>query len=88
MIRFLIERWAFFVVPFAIYGTYVLLVYRARRRPAPHTPWTTLFILGLLAVVASFLYLGFTEGDTTQGTYVAPHVVNGTIVPGHVEKPK
>jgi bacteriorhodopsin len=86
MIRFLLERWVFFAVPFAVYGLYVLLMHRARGRPAPRTPWTTLFILGLMAVVASFLYLGFTEGYSTQGIYVAPHVVDGKIVPGHVEK--
>jgi peptidoglycan/LPS O-acetylase OafA/YrhL len=85
MIRFLLERWAFFAVPFAVWGLYVLLMYRARRRPPPRTPWTALFIAGLALVAASFIWLGLTEGFPAQGTYVAPHVVNGKIVPGTVE---
>ncbi|HUJ04397.1 MAG TPA: DUF6111 family protein [Rhizomicrobium sp.] len=88
MIRFLLERWVFFAVPFAIWGLYVLLMYHARRLPPPRTPWTALFIAGLAMVAASFIYLGLTEGYPTKGTYVAPHVVNGKIVPGTVENTK
>ena len=86
MIRFLLERWAFFAVPFAVWGLYVLLMYHARRRPPPRTPWTSLFIAGLALVALSFIVLGFTEGYPSSGTYIAPHVVNGKIVPGTVEK--
>jgi hypothetical protein len=85
MIRFVLERWAFFAVPFAIWGLYVLLLFRARKRPAPRTPWTILFIAGLVLVIASFVWVGLTEGFPTGGTYVAPHVVNGKVVPGTVE---
>ena len=45
---------------------YVLLMHRARGRPAPKTPWTTLFIAGLALVAASFIYLGLTEGEPTH----------------------
>jgi len=86
MIRFLLERWVFFAVPFAVWGLYVALMFHARRRPPPATPWTQLFIAGLALVAASFVVLGFIEGYPSSGTYVAPHVVNGKIVPGTVEK--
>jgi hypothetical protein len=43
-------------------------------------------IAGLALVAASFVYLGLTEGDSTTGKYVPAHVVNGKVVPGHVEK--
>ena len=86
MIRVLVIRALLFSVPFAIYGAY-LLVSRARSIVPTHdTPWTALFVSGLALVVASFVYVGLTEGESTQGRYVPPHVVNGKIVPGHVER--
>ena len=86
MIRVLFIRALLFAAPFAIYGAY-LLVSRARSIVPTHdTPWTALFVSGLGLVVASFVYLGLTEGESTQGHYVPPHVVNGRVVPGHVEK--
>ena len=88
MIRTVAESWLLFLIPFVIYGTYVLLVLRARGKPAPQTPWTTLFIVGLMLVVAGFIFVGLTEGETTKGVYVPPRVVDGRIVPGHVEKDK
>jgi hypothetical protein len=82
--RIIIERALLFAVPFAIYGLYMLLILR-QRPTVPPTPWAMLFIAGLSLVVISFLVLGFTEGETTKGVYVPPHVVNGKIVAGHVE---
>jgi membrane protease YdiL (CAAX protease family) len=84
MIREVGERALLFLVPFAIYGVYLLLVLRQRPNRPP-TPWALLFIVGLVLFAASFVYVGLTEGETTKGVYVAPHVVNGKIVPGHVE---
>jgi hypothetical protein len=86
MIRTVALRALLFALPFAIYGVYLLLL---RGRPGmtrPQTPWTVLFIVGLSLVAASFVYLGLTEGETTGGVYVPPHVVDGKIVPGHVEQ--
>jgi len=89
MTRELLERVALFIVPFAIYGAYLLLVrLRAGGPPQHRHPWAGIFIAGLLLVVASFIYTGLTEGVTTKGVYVPPHVVNGKIVPGHVEQEK
>jgi Family of unknown function (DUF6111) len=86
MIRVLALRALLFALPFALYGLYLLML-RARPGLEPRpTPWTMLFIAGMALVAASFIYLGLTEGETTSGVYVPPHVVNGAIVPGHVEK--
>ena len=92
MTRIILERLVLFAVPFALYGAYLLLM---RMRPAPATtqttPWTMLFIAGLSLFALSFLIWGFTEGEPTTGRYVAPHVVNGVVVPGYVqpvEKPQ
>lgn len=86
MIRVLLLRALLFALPFAIYGAYLLLSRARSIVPQHDTPWTVLFISGLGLVAASFLYVGLTEGESTQGRYVPPHVVNGKIVSGHVEK--
>lgn len=92
MTRIILERLLLFAVPFALYGVYLMLI-RMRPTPttAPATPWTMLFIAGLSLFALSFLIWGFTEGEPTTGRYVAPHVVNGEVVPGYVqpaEKPR
>jgi hypothetical protein len=82
MIRMLILRLVLFLVPFGLYAAYLFLAYRGNaQRPA--TPWTVLFIAGLLLVVGSFFYTGLVDKDLHQGAYVPPHAVNGKIVPGH-----
>lgn len=84
MMRTLILRVLLFLLPFALFGIYAFLIgQRGSARPA--TPWTLLFIVGLGLVVASFVIVGLTEGETTHGVYVPPHTVDGRIVPGHVE---
>jgi hypothetical protein len=75
-------------LPFALYGLYLLLERLRPETPAHKHPWTGLFIAGLSLFALSFLVWGLTEGDTEKGVYVAPHVVDGTIVPGHIEKPR
>ncbi|HEY0104680.1 MAG TPA: DUF6111 family protein [Rhizomicrobium sp.] len=87
MTRTILERLLLFALPFVAYGAYLLL---ARLRPQPvgrRHPWMLLIIAGLVLVAASFLAWGFTEGEPTVGTYVAPHVVNGKVVPGYVIPP-
>ena len=88
MIRMLAVRALLFATPFAIYAVYFLLSRGSAGQAARPTPWTALFIAGLSLVAASFVYVGLTEGESTSGVYVPPHVVNGVIVPGHVEKAK
>ncbi len=84
MIRTLVIRACLFALPFALYALYLMLP----RAPAParEHPWTRLAAAGLALVALSFLVWGLTEGEPTSGVYVAPHVVDGKVVPGHVEK--
>lgn len=86
MIRVILIRALLFAVPFAIYGAYLLLARARSIVPQHDTPWTYLFIAGLSLVAASFIYVGLTEGEATKGRYVPPHVVNGKVIPGHVER--
>jgi hypothetical protein len=88
MTRALIMRALLFLVPFAIYGAYLVL---QRYRPGAvvrPTPWTWLFVSGLGLVAASFVIWGFQLPDTAKMVYVPAHVVNGQVVPGHFEKDK
>ena len=86
MIRILLVRALLFATPFALYAAWVVLSGLGGRTANERAPWTMLFAAGLSLVAASFIYVGLTEGQSTSGVYVAPHVENGHVVPGHVEK--
>lgn len=86
MIRIILERMVLFALPFGLFTAYVWVFHRRLKNPRPDTPWFWLTVTGFLLVIASFFYVGFTEGETTKGTYVAPQYVNGKIVPGHVDR--
>ncbi len=86
MTREILERLLLFAVPFLLYGAYLLLLRLRPQAPTDRShPWTLLFIAGLSLFALSFLVWGLTAGEPTTGTYVAPHMVNGKIVPGYVE---
>ncbi len=84
MTRSILERLALFAVPFLLYGVYLLALRMRRQAVQPATPWNWLIIAGMSLVAISFLVVGFLEGEPITGTYVAPHVVNGKVVPGYV----
>ena len=86
MIRIVLERMVLFALPFLLFALYVLTVHRRQGRPRPDTPWIWLSVAGLVLVIASFVAVGLTEGETTKGVYVPPHYVNGKIVPAHVDR--
>jgi phosphoglycerol transferase MdoB-like AlkP superfamily enzyme len=88
MSRIILERLLLFVVPFVLYGAYLVLLRLFPPRPAQPHPWTLLFIAGLVLFAASFVVWGMTEGEPTTGTYVAPHLENGRVVPGYVRPPE
>ena len=84
MMRVAFLRVLLFLLPFALFALYALLLNR-RVGTRPPTPWTLLFVIGLGLVATSFIVVGLTEGETTKGVYVPPHMQDGRIVPGHVE---
>jgi amino acid transporter len=88
MTRIVLERVALFLVPFLLFALYVWIFRKRLQLPRPDTPWFWLTASGLVLVILSFLYAGFTEGEPTTGVYVAPQYVNGKIVPGHIDRTK
>lgn len=51
-------------------------------------PWIWLGAIGLLLATLVAVALALIGGEPTAGQYVPPHVIDGKIVPGHVETPK
>ena len=88
MSRIVLERLTLFAVPFVIYAVFVLLQRLRPPTPARAHPWALLSIAGLVLFALSFLIWGITAGEPTTGTYVAPHLDNGKIVPGYVVPPE
>lgn len=76
-----------FLLPFALYAGYVYFAPKpAEGEAARPTPWTILCASGLVLVALSFVWLGIAGGAGENGTYIAPHVVDGKVVPGHIER--
>jgi hypothetical protein len=76
------------VLPAALYVAWAASIGRAEltgtANPWRDMPWTWLLIAGaVLVVMVVIVVVQF--GGAREGTYVAPHVEKGVIVPGHVE---
>jgi len=50
-------------------------------------PWYWAVLASLLIAVGCFMLLGEEAAQGGKGNYVPPHMENGTLVPGQVEKP-
>ena len=86
MSRALLEPLALFLTPFAAYAIYLAL--RARF-PLEVEHWTgvrvsILTLVGLAAALLGLVALNLFS-PRGQGVYVPAHVVNGVLVPGHIE---
>ena len=77
-----------FLLPFALYFLYTRVAQRNEEGALHHAhPWLWLFVSGLLLVIASFIWLGVTEGSGSTGTYTPAHQQNGEVVPGEFHEP-
>jgi len=50
-----------------------------------HGPWFWLILVGAVLLGASLVYTALTAGFDPTGTYVAPHIEDGRIVPGQMK---
>jgi Family of unknown function (DUF6111) len=77
-----------FLLPFVLYFLYTRVAPRDEEGKLSHAhPWLWLFVAGLLLVIASFVWLGVTEGAGSRGVYVPARNEHGKVVPGHFENP-
>lgn len=99
MIRLLLEFLLPLFAPTLVYAFWLAL----RPRPADEspggagpataasgrgTPWMWLGAIGIALVAVVTIVLGMTRSlGEASGTYVAPRVIDGRIVPGHVDPP-
>jgi hypothetical protein len=86
MWRAAVESLALFLAPFLLFAAY--LVVRARY-PLAVEHWTrgrvaTLVLIGLAAALIGMIVL-ISAAPRSQGVYIAPHVENGVLVPGHFQ---
>ena len=101
MIRLLVEFLLPLVAPTAVYA--IWLAWRQGRQQAAgegegeaiaparglgDAPWMWLGGIGIALVAVVTVWLGSTRSlGEIGGSYVAPRVVDGRIVPGHVDPP-
>ncbi|MDP6352567.1 MAG: DUF6111 family protein [Alphaproteobacteria bacterium] len=80
------------LLPLIIYFGWL---YWARRRalatgvPMPRigdAPWAVLVAVGLGVLIVALIGLGLLSGEEPGGVYVPPHMEDGRIVPGHIER--
>ncbi|HEX6978388.1 MAG TPA: hypothetical protein VF342_03735 [Alphaproteobacteria bacterium] len=57
----------------------------ANMRRWPDLPWLSLLLLGLALAVTAGVVKHLVTASGTQGVYVPPRLIDGRIVPGHVE---
>jgi len=85
MSRAIFEEIVLFLAPFIAYAVWLML----KRQSPLHGPhWEGkimgLSIAGLVLLIASFLWLGFTA-NKEQGTYTPAHMENGKFVPAEMK---
>ena len=83
MIRRILLDIVLFLLPFFLYGIYWRAIGQATAKgKAGVHPWTILTAIGLVLVIASFIWWRLSTGDAMNGLYVPPHVEDGEVVPG------
>ena len=53
---------------------------------ARDAPWVIMLMSGLAVMILAMVILGIWSGEKPGGTYVPPHIEDGGIVPGRVER--
>lgn len=85
MTRAAIEALLFFLTPFFLFALWLLT---RKRSPFARAEWSGaslwLVVAGLVLVIASFVYTGFTARHK-PGEYEPAHMENGVLVPGRVK---
>ncbi len=94
MARFVLQIVLPIVLPTVLYLLWVAAERRRIERAGSgdkpgwqETPWIWLALLGLTFAGLISLALALIGGESIEGRYVPPELIDGQIVPGHVEPP-
>ena len=80
------------LIPLAIYAGWLI---HARKRSralgtahpsARDAPWPIMLLTGLAVLISGMIALGLFTGEKPGGVYVPPHMENGEIIRGHIER--
>ena len=80
------------LIPLAIYAAWLI---HARKRARalgtenPRTrdaPWPIMLLTGLAVMISGMIALGLFTGEDPGGVYVPPHIEDGEIIRGHVDR--
>ena len=80
------------LVPLAIYAGWLIHAHRrahalgTARPNVRDAPWPIMLLTGLAVLIAGMIALGLFTGEKPGGVYVPPHMENGKIIRGHVER--
>jgi hypothetical protein len=82
MIRSLVEEFLLFVLPFAVFASYLVI---RRRNPVDIEHWRPhvfiLTVIGLVLAILSLVYAGVKDKPST-GAFEPAHMEDGRLVPG------
>lgn len=70
------------LLPFVIYGIYVLMARAGMVKGPPSTPWVTLFGAALVLLLVAVGVLALTGGADPGTEYAPPRVIDGEIRSG------
>lgn len=71
-----------FLIPFVVYGVYVLLARAGIVKGQPSTPWVWLLAIGLVLCVVTVSILAVTGGAEPGTQYTPPRFENGELKSG------
>ena len=92
MIRILTLELLLFLLPFIVYAAWWFGTRRGHAVEDAEGVVKTIFtstrsrwlaLAGVVLVFTSIIFISLTTGHKPGGTYVAPHMVDGVLVPGH-----
>ncbi len=87
MLRVVLENILLFLLPAALYVTYMLLVRQpggSAQQVLNEAPLVWLFVMGLLVLVAGFVLFGSMKEGLPSQSYEPPVYKDGKIVPGQI----
>lgn len=71
-----------FLIPFVVYGIYVLLSKKHRKAALNVVPWLWLTLAGFILCLLTILFFVFTDAQEPGAEYIPPRVIDGQIKPG------